>query len=119
MEYRHFIPKGRLTWKYARRLFQGSGEGSTFINILRSANAKPGRYHRFERYWWFQMVRVMKHGLLFLCSHPKALFLSTEGNTDGLFLDSLMAQLTQIFTIRKRYHALHEECRERFSPTKE
>lgn len=118
LEYQHFIPLGRLTWNYARNLFAGSGRGGVIINILRSANAKRGRYHRFECYWWFQMMRVMKHGLLFLCSHPKALFRSTKGNTDGLFLDFLMARFTQIFTIRKRYRALYEECRERFSPSK-
>ena len=118
LEYRHFIPSDRLTWKYARKLFTGSGRGSAIITILRSANAKSGRYHHFESYWWFQMMSVMKHGVLFLCNHPKALFRSIEGNTDGLFFDSLMAQLTQLFTIRKRYRALYEQCKDRFLPTK-
>lgn len=114
MEFKHFIPKERLTWKYARGLYRGSGKGSVFIKILRSATRKSRRYHLLECYWWFQIIRIIKHGIRFLLLHPTAVFRTTEGNIPGLMLDSLLAQLSQIVAIRKRYRALYEECRIRF-----
>lgn len=58
---RHYMPQGRLTWNYARRLYRGSGEIGA--GLLPYAVVFTATAWRFKRWWVWQVLRETR-GLL-------------------------------------------------------
>jgi cellulose synthase/poly-beta-1,6-N-acetylglucosamine synthase-like glycosyltransferase len=114
LRYQHFIPPSRLTWAYVRNLYRGSGQGAAYVNIIKNATTPNTRYGRYERYWFFQVARILRRLIPIAVRHPVCLLKSSEGSLDRLQADALLGELGMLFRLRGRHEELFDENRARY-----
>jgi glycosyltransferase involved in cell wall biosynthesis len=111
ISFQHFLPKGRVDWKYLRRLFHGFGMTKTLMDIYVSAvkgSPAPHDNQRFP-YWfnrmWFLLTDVIKDaGVLFLGVLSKS-----EGNHKLLTSLAKIGQLKSTFIFRNQLIHFHKQ----------
>lgn len=111
ISFNHFLPKGRVNWKYLRKLFHGFGMTKTLMDIYVGAiNNKPipTDNQRFP-YWfnrtWFLLTNVLSHAGVLL----KGVFSNEEGNPKLLPALAKVGQLQSTFHLRHQLIDLHQQ----------
>jgi glycosyltransferase involved in cell wall biosynthesis len=112
LRYQHFIPAERLTWPYLRNLYRGSGRGSVYVNIIRTATNETSR--KIERYWVFHALRTLRFLALLFIKNPKVFFTVSEGNIYRLQIDGALAYLSLLLQIHSDYERLYDKTKSIF-----
>jgi glycosyltransferase involved in cell wall biosynthesis len=111
ISFQHFLPKGRVDWKYLRKLFHGFGMTKTLMDIYVSAvkgSPVPNDNQRFP-YWfnrmWFLLTDVIKDAdVLFVGVLSKS-----EGNHKLLTSLAKIGQLKSTFIFRNQLIHFHQQ----------
>jgi glycosyltransferase involved in cell wall biosynthesis len=102
---RHYMPAGRLTWTYLRRLHRTNGAATVhhdpyYFALRRQA---PDRLAPLRRRWWWQVVASLKA----IAGEPRALVRYLAGPSEGdalaIQLDTRLARLGALLRLRGRY----------------
>jgi glycosyltransferase involved in cell wall biosynthesis len=111
ISFQHFLPKGRVDWKYLRKLFHGFGMTKTLIDIYVSAikgSPSPPNNQRFP-YWfnrmWFLLTDVMKDASVLLTG----ILSPSEGNHRLLTSLAKLGQLKSTFIFRNQLIHFHQQ----------
>ena len=111
MRFKHFIPEGRLTWNYLRRLHRGFGRSKPVLELYRKAHLVEQRDEVFRKHWTWQVMRavrsiIFEHGPTFGRFH-----LPSEGESEVLALESKIGRLIELLRLRGRLAELEEQIR--------
>ncbi|MCF8463890.1 MAG: glycosyltransferase family 2 protein [Flavobacteriales bacterium] len=104
IHFKHFLPKGRVTWLYLRKLFQGFGQSKALTDVYISTmrNEPIPTNQRFP-FWfnrtWFLVSQLRKNLALLVRSKMQLM----EGNAALL---QVLAQVGQLRTIIKHRNEL-------------
>jgi glycosyltransferase involved in cell wall biosynthesis len=110
---RHFIPKARLQWDYARRLMRGMGRASAFFAIYLSAlNGPPfDTYPAWKKTWLFQILKSFRQVISAILFHPGICWRQPEGSLPALEFETSKDQLSALWELRGRYQKMRNDIR--------
>ena len=113
LEFRHFMPTGRLEWRYFRRLYRSFGVASivldTYLLALRE-RAEPD-FTEAEYEWRLRLGRVRR---VLLGSRPpllKALVFAYEGSPGVLSMEYARGRFTALLRMRHTLPVITTEIR--------
>jgi glycosyltransferase involved in cell wall biosynthesis len=103
----HYLPAGRLKWRYLRLLCRGFGEASVSFDsyeiAFNSNGAHSGLVKRVKTTWLWRTLATTKS----LLRHPVKLALSLrmplESDPDVLLIENYWGRLRELFRRRKTY----------------
>ncbi len=104
---RHFIPKERLRWDYARRLHTGMGKAAALFDLYLFA-LQPSAiraYPRWKQTWLFQFLKVLRQMTATFCCHPLACLTEPEGSLSALKFIACQGQLRMLWKLAEDYAA--------------
>jgi len=101
--FRHFIPTGRLRWRYFRRLYRSFGEASIVLDtyLLALREREEPDFPDDEYDWRLRLRRVRR---TLLRSRPplvKALVLAYEGSPDVLSMEYARGRFTALLRMQR------------------
>jgi glycosyltransferase involved in cell wall biosynthesis len=102
---RHFLPAGRLTWSYLRRLHRGSGRASVgldpyFFSLRMTENPSAPRH---EHFWLWQVAASLKRLVFRGDRLVRALLTPCEGDWEVLKLEEQIGRLLELLHFGTRY----------------
>jgi len=113
LAFRHFMPKGRLDWRYFRRLYRSFGVASivldTYVLALRE-RAEPD-FPEAEYEWRLRLSRARR---VLLGSQPpllKALVFAYEESPDVLSMEYARGRFTTLLRMRRALPVITAEIR--------
>ena len=111
ISFNHFLPKGRVDWKYLRKLFFGFGMTKTLMDIYSSAvknNPIPTDNQRFPHWFnrtWFLLSELPQDAGVLLTG----LLSNAEGNHRLLPALARLGQLQSTIKFRHQLVNLHQQ----------
>jgi hypothetical protein len=106
LHFQHYLPSGRLTWNYLRRLHHSSGEVSVLLDVYRFA----GRQTRWPRWLLYSWYAQIFNAWLQILKHPVLSWRSTRSQLDGddrvLQIDVYMGRLAALKRHRREYRRI-------------
>jgi glycosyltransferase involved in cell wall biosynthesis len=111
ISFNHFLPQGRVNWKYLRKLFFGFGMTKTLMDIYSSAvknNPIPTDNQRFPHWFnrtWFLLSELPKDAGVLLTG----LLSNAEGNHRLLPALARLGQLETTIKFRHQLVDLHQQ----------
>ena len=116
----HFIPAGRLTWDYVRRLRWGAGEASVLFELyLTSLGEVPyENYPAWKKSWLFRLLKALRLGATALLADPRACLRGTEGSDAALKFQEFKGRWQTLFRLRSTYDALFRMIAQRYGNRK-
>jgi len=115
LKMRHFIPEGRLSWSYARRLMKGMGRAAPLLNAYRLG--LDGRVKgialrsRLRESWLFQSVRALRDLIRVFCSLPVTCVKGTEGCNSVLQFDRAIGEFLGYMCLAGRHRGVIRRIR--------
>lgn len=110
LELRHFIPNGRLSWSYARRLLEGLGNASPVLNAyrmaLRGGEKRKASARRIKETWVIQSGKSLWNLIRVFCSSPVRCIKGTEGCMSVLRFDRARGEFLGYLSWAGRYRGL-------------
>lgn len=106
--FRHYLPQGRLTWQYLRRLHYAAGVVSVRLDVYRHGYSSVHRNWPawLVGSWWAQMANVSWH----ILRHPLILWRSRRGPLEGsdrvLRLETYCGRLDALWSQRRSYRKM-------------
>ena len=102
---RHFIPAGRLTWNYARKLLRGMGMTSVYLAMYDNALRLPpfDKQPAYKRSWLFQFLKSVKNLTCHFLAHPICCLTQPEGSRNALDWQRYHGILLQLTALRTFY----------------
>ena len=109
LELRHFIPRERLDWSYARRLFHGMGSASPVLNAYRIALSRrqsTSWERRLKESWAAQFFKSLRQLIQVFCSSPLHCIKGSEGCMDVLRMDRAIGEFLTYLRLFGGYRGL-------------
>ncbi len=104
---RHFIPKERLRWDYARRLHTGMGKAAALFDLYLFA-LQPSAirtYPGWKQTLLFQFLKVLRQTATILLFHPVSCLTQPEGSLAVLKFIACRGQLGMLWKLAGDYAA--------------
>jgi cellulose synthase/poly-beta-1,6-N-acetylglucosamine synthase-like glycosyltransferase len=104
----HFMPAGRLTWAYLRRMLRGIGESSVLIDpYLFTFEQRLGRpINAHQRDWiWRALASAKDYAIHFLRSLPDG----AEGNANVIYAERARGRVSMLLRLRGEYTKRFDE----------
>ncbi|MCE0496482.1 MAG: glycosyltransferase [Methylacidiphilales bacterium] len=107
---RHFVPKERLRWDYARRLMLGLGKAAVLFDLYLSALGRPpfDACPTWKKTWFPQFLKALRQWGTLAILHPADCFFQPEGSLVALSFEKMRAQLMTLWCIRGHYQKLRD-----------
>ena len=106
----HFLPAGRLTWSYLRRLHRGFGAAAVWLDIYEAPDAD--RRGRFIKNVWLRSFATVTWSLLrHRTKLVKSLFCPLDGDREALAIESQTGCWRALWAARSSYTAGIEKIR--------
>ncbi len=101
----HFMPAGRLTWSYLRRLHRTNGAATVHHDPYYFALRRdtPDPIAPLRRRWWWQALAACKAAALQPRALARHLAGVREGDATAIQLDTLFARLAALLRLRSAY----------------
>jgi glycosyltransferase involved in cell wall biosynthesis len=107
LQLRHFMPTQRLTWRYVRELYRGSGAASAvLLPYVAELNRRDERDANQQHSWSWQMIVSIYHLLRRPRKLIKAALRHSEGDLEVLDLEMLYGRLMGLLRIRSYYRGV-------------
>jgi len=105
---RHFMPAGRLTWSYARRLMRGMGMTSVYLTMYDGALRLPpfDKQPAYKRCWLFQFLKSVKNLTCHFLAHPICCITQTIGSKNALDFQRYLGILLQLLMVQSSYKSM-------------
>lgn len=105
LQLRHFLPAGRLEWRYLKSLHRGFGASSVWFDLYSSAlKGNPKTFmERLKRTWQWKILTAL---IILLWCEGKLLlsfYRPSEGNPDVLRIEVGIGRLLELVRGRKSY----------------
>ena len=113
LKLKHFLPSGRLTWKYARRLHRAAGFSGVGLDAYYyGALPKPSYVRaRLREVWWWQALTLLKRQALGPLRFLRYTLTDSEGQHEALFVDQELGRLAGLIRLRSDYSKAIAEVR--------
>jgi glycosyltransferase involved in cell wall biosynthesis len=107
LKLRHYLPAGRLDWRYLRRLHRGSGRATVGADPYHFAlRGNRGGLDHQRRTWWWQalgaLTRIVRHPI----TVTAMIFSDLEGNPAALRVEEQVGRLSGLLATRSAYDHL-------------
>ena len=114
LSFQHYMPKSRLSWAYARRLYRGSGIGAAALAPYRSVLDPPpsGTFRRLRNTWGWQVLQNLKCLFRYPRKLVQACTGSGEGDPDILNIEQFYGSLITLIRNRSSYNQGLRQVRE-------
>jgi cellulose synthase/poly-beta-1,6-N-acetylglucosamine synthase-like glycosyltransferase len=102
---KHFLPAGRLTWKYARRLHRAAGfSGVPLDAYFYGALPKPTHIRpKLREFWQWQALTLMKRFALKPWRFLRFALSASEGESEALWVDMELGRLAGLARFGSEY----------------
>lgn len=111
--FRHFIPRGRLAWRYSRRLYRSFGEASVVLDTYRLALRERDHHDvAEEEYRWRSRMSRARQELLRYPRHlARALVRAEEGSFAEHAVEYARGRFVALLRARRRLGAVTARIR--------
>jgi hypothetical protein len=114
LELSHYMPEGRLRWRYLRRLLRGVGESNVVLDsyFYVPEKSQPGLIGRMRlRYWWWEFISESRRLLrqYSIWTLIKCCFLEMYDDDAAADIEWRVGRLIGLLRLRSRYMALRHE----------
>lgn len=106
LQFRHYIPAGRLTWRYLRRLHRGFGSSDVYLKIYTSLiwGEASSLRQRFRASWIGQMQTAVRNLWQKRRTLVRMRHASFEGVEEVLQTEELIGRIFSLIRILPTYH---------------
>ncbi|MBN1950895.1 MAG: glycosyltransferase family 2 protein [Bacteroidales bacterium] len=113
ISFRHYMPEGRLTWSYFRKLYKAFGRSDLVTQQYFAAQGiiPPHRLRIFRSYSLYLLYNFYQL-IKYLPGYLLALAFRNEGNEDILLFERYTALIGELIRNKKRYRAVKEALSE-------
>jgi len=110
---KHYLPAGRLTWAYLRRMYRGFGGASVGLDPYTLALEGPPTGHkgRLEQTWQWQMLRTLRVLSRYRGKIYRSYLEPMEGDHDVIQIERLLGRLSELNRRRGAYDASIRQVR--------
>lgn len=113
LQFRHFVPKQRLAWRYFRKLYRGFGDASivldTYLLVLRELENRDVSPSEFD--WPTRLRRLREAHLYAPRSFVKELVTGPEGSQEVLQADYAVGRIITLLRLRRRLPRMTSKIR--------
>ena len=115
LELRHFIPKGRMSWSYARRLLRGIGRAAPVLNAYQLGLGRGEKGislgSRVRESWVVQSARSLRNLIRVFRSFPVTCVKGTEGCNSVLQFDRAIGEFVGYMSLAGRHRGVIRRIR--------